>query len=76
MLCPIAQLEDRSMKEKPLEPRLVSQKEAASYLGVSYWTLRDLLFRGDIPHIRVKRRILVDRLDLEAYIQKNKTRRQ
>ena len=61
------------MKELHLERRLISQKEAAAYLGISYWTLRDLLFRGDIPHVRVKRRILVDRVDLESYIQKNKT---
>ena len=56
-----------------LTPRLLSQREAANYLGVSYWTLRDLTFRGEIPYIRIKRRILVDRADLERYIGRVKT---
>jgi excisionase family DNA binding protein len=55
-------------------PRLLSQKVAAAYLGISYWTLRDLCFRGDIPYLRVKRRVLVDRVDLEAYITRCKIR--
>jgi len=37
--------------------------EAAAYLGISYWTLRDLTFRGEVPHVKIGRRILVDRLD-------------
>ena len=56
------------MKNSFVAPRLISQKEAASYLGISYWTLRDLLFRNEIPYVRVIRRLLVDRLDLDAYI--------
>ena len=60
------------MKNSFLAPRLLSQKEAASYLGISYWTLRDLLFRHEIPYVRVKRRLLVDRLDLDCYITRCK----
>lgn len=60
------------MKSNFLAPRLLSQKEAASYLGISYWTLRDLLFRNEIPYVRVKRRLLVDRLDLDSYIARCK----
>ena len=60
------------MKNNGPLPRLLSQKAAAAYLGISYWTLRDLCFRGDIPYVRVKRRLLVDRQDLEAYITRAK----
>lgn len=60
------------MESNEITPRLISQHEAAAYLGISYWTLRDLVFRGDIPYVRVKRRVLVDRLDLEAYIARCK----
>ncbi len=60
------------METETLKPRLLSQHEAASYLGVSYWTLRDLIFRGEIPYIRIRRRILVDRADLDSYIGKFK----
>ena len=55
------------------QKRLISQKEAGEYLGISYWTVRDMVFRGDIPHIRIGRRILMDIKDLEEYIQKNKS---
>lgn len=58
----------------PLVPRLLSQREAAIYLGISYWTLRDLTFRAEIPHVKIGRRILVDRLDLEAYLDRMKVR--
>jgi len=53
-------------------PRLLSQQEAAIYLGISYWTLRDLIFRGEVPHVKIGRRILVDRLDLDAFLDRAK----
>ena len=52
--------------------RLISQKEAADYLGISYWTLRDLVFQGELAHIKIGRRVLLDLEDLEDYIQKAK----
>jgi excisionase family DNA binding protein len=54
------------------EPRLLSQHEAARYLGISYWTVRDLVFRREIPFIKIGRRVLVDRLDLDAYLDRSK----
>lgn len=57
-----------------LPPRLLSQQEAAAYLGISYWTLRDLTFRGEVPHVKIGRRILVDRLDLDTYLDRIKIR--
>ncbi len=53
--------------------RLVSQKEAAQYLGISYWMLRDLNFQGQIPYLKIGRRILIDLKDLEDYIQRGKS---
>ena len=57
-----------------LTPRLLSQQEAAAYLGISYWMLRDLTFRGEVPHVKIGRRILVDRFDLDAYLDRAKIR--
>ena len=54
-------------------PRLFSQQDAACYLGISYWTIRDLVFRREIPFVKIGRRILVDRLDLDAYLEQSKT---
>ena len=56
------------------EPRLLSQQDAACYLGISYWTVRDLVFRRELPFVKIGRRILVDRLDLEAYLDRSKIR--
>ncbi|MBK9949650.1 MAG: helix-turn-helix domain-containing protein [Nitrospira sp.] len=64
----------RLPKASPIAPRLLSQRESAMYLGISYWTLRDLTFRGEIPHVKIRRRILVDRLDLDAYLDGMKVR--
>jgi excisionase family DNA binding protein len=53
--------------------RLLSQKEAAAYLGISYWTIRDLIFRGEIPVVPITKRMrLVDLEDLKAYIERKK----
>ncbi len=53
-------------------PRLLSLEEAARYLGISKWTLRDLVFRGDLPCVRIKRRMLLDRQDLDRYLERAK----
>ena len=56
------------------EPRLLSQQDAACYLGISYWTVRDLVFRHELPFVKIGRRILLDRLDLDAYLDRSKIR--
>ena len=56
------------------EQRLLSQQDAACYLGISYWTVRDLVFRREIPFVKIGRRILVDRMDLDAYLDRSKIR--
>jgi excisionase family DNA binding protein len=54
------------------QARLLSLKDAAIYLSLSHWTLRGLVWRGDLPSVRVGRRILIDRNDLETFIEENK----
>ncbi len=56
------------------ERRLLSQQDAACYLGISYWTIRDLVFRRELPFVKIGRRILVDRVDLDAYLDRSKIR--
>ena len=56
------------------EPRLFSQQAAACYLGISYWTIRDLVFRRELPFVKIGRRILVDRMDLDTYLDRSKIR--
>lgn len=67
----------RSWKRKrPQDPqpgqRLLDVHQAGVFLGVSPWTARNLIWRGDLPHVKVGRLIRVDLRDLEAYITKNR----
>ncbi len=71
-----------------LPPRLLNLKQAAAYLGVSYWTMRDWMLAGRLPVITLPglrpregakareslRRALVDVADLDAFIDRCKER--
>jgi excisionase family DNA binding protein len=59
--------------------RLLSLKDAAAYLGLSYWTLRDLVNAGTLRAVKLPlgagrdlRRILLDRRDLDALVERSK----
>jgi hypothetical protein len=64
--------------------RVLDLHAGAEYIGVSYWTLRDLVLAGIIPTVKIPstrvrdgrsiRRTLVDRRDLDAFIDSNKER--
>lgn len=52
-----------------VRPRLtLSVEEAASLLGISRTLAYELVTRGDLPHLRLGRRILVSRRALEAMV--------
>jgi hypothetical protein len=55
-------------------PRLLPLKKAAEYLGVTVWCMRERIWAGDIPVVQFPggRKIYVDVLDLEDFIQRNK----
>jgi len=52
--------------------RLLSVKEAAEYLGISQWTMRGLGWNGEIPEVKIGRRVLFDREDLDAFVERSK----
>ncbi len=61
------------------EQRLMGANEAAKYLGLSYWTLRELIWSGAIPLVQLPnknggrlRRILVAKNDLDRLIEQSK----
>ncbi len=60
-----------------IEPRLLSLEDAARYLGVSPWTVRELEWSGVLPRIRIPlgngkelRKLLFDREDLNRLIDR------
>ena len=64
-----------------VEPLLLDERGAATLLGISYWTVRELVQAGKIPTVdlpsplnprRRLRRKLIDRRDVEQFIQTHK----
>jgi hypothetical protein len=69
-----------------IAPRLLNMRAAATYIGVSYWSLRDYVMAGHLRAVqlpalvpreggrsgRVLRRILIDVRDLDAFIDAQK----
>jgi hypothetical protein len=76
----------RLESQPPVAPRLLDLRQAAVYLGCSYWTVRDYVLAGVIPVVELPalrpregerprktlRRVLVDRADLDAFIESRK----
>ena len=52
--------------------RLLSLPEAAEYLALSPWTVRDLAGKGRLPVVRITRKLLFDLKDLDALIDSEK----
>ncbi len=65
---------DMQSRELALPRRLCAIAEAARYLAVSTWTVREMVWRGDLPHIRQGRRILIDLHDLDQWVARSKVR--
>ena len=58
-----------------MSKRLFTLKEGAEYLGRSVWGMRDLIWSGKIPVVKDQngRKIFIDVLDLETYVNHNKS---
>ncbi len=67
---------DTSKKLKTLSPgRLLSLREAAAYMGWTIWEIRRFVWSGEVPFIRRgKRKIFIDRKDLDTWVDSNKER--
>lgn len=55
-----------------MRPVLLNVKDAATYLGRSQQSVQHLIFKRELPVVRVGRRVHLDRRDLDAWIEKNK----
>ena len=62
----------RKMTDNKKAKRLYSRKEAAEFLGISLSTLIRLIKRGVIPTVKIGARRLIDRQDLDRYVEMNK----
>ena len=69
-------------------PRLLNMRQAAKYLGCSFWTIRDYVLQGLIPVVQLPplrarsgarqretlRRVVIDRADLDNFVETRKIR--
>ena len=59
--------------DRETDVRLLDLKSAARYIGLSYWSTRELVLDGHVPHLRFRnKKILVDRKDLDDWIEGTK----
>jgi excisionase family DNA binding protein len=58
--------------EQKLSQRLLTIKEAGSYIALGPCRIRSLIYRGELPYIRLGRRILIELKDLDALIDSKK----
>ncbi|MFH0807595.1 MAG: hypothetical protein V2A57_04195 [Elusimicrobiota bacterium] len=58
----------------PMFPRLLPLKQAAQYLGLTTWAMRERIWAGQIPVVQFPggRKQFIDVQDLEAFILKHK----
>jgi excisionase family DNA binding protein len=61
-----------TLPETTVSPRLYRLPDAAKYLSTSVWELRQRIREGDIPKIKLGKRFLLDRRDLDAFIESAK----
>ena len=85
---PLTSLIPPAGRHEEIKPRLLNLRQAGVYLGCSYWTIRDWLLAGHIPTIDLPplqpragdkkkprlRRVLIDKRDLDAFIDARKVR--
>ena len=60
----------------PVRPQLLSLKDAAIYLGLTDWALRERVWAGHIPFVRFPggRKQYFHVKDLDSFIEENKSR--
>jgi excisionase family DNA binding protein len=52
--------------------RLLDVRAAGEYLGVSAWTVRELVWKGDLVSVKVGRLVRIDIHDLDCFIEASK----
>lgn len=56
----------------PVERRLMSYRDAASYLGISERGMKQLAAEGKVRKVQIGSRVLFDRSDVDEYVEKAK----
>jgi hypothetical protein len=63
---------DRTPRSATPQQRLLTGRQAEAEYGPPYRSLYDLHIRGELPAVRLGRRLWFDRLDLEALFARSR----
>ena len=70
----VVQTPARPPKAPPLPRRLYDIQAVGAYLGIPAHTVREIIWRGDLPYVRIGRRQYLDIRDVDQFIEQSKTR--
>ena len=77
----ISEEKSKQKKDMQSQKRLLTLNEAAEYLGISYWTMREYAVNRCVACVKLPcpsgngkkfRRTLIDPKDLDAFIERNR----
>lgn len=51
-------------------PRLLTVPQAADYLNTTVWQVRTLVWTRELPAVKLGKRLLVDRGDLDEFVDR------
>ena len=57
-----------------IAPRLLNILDAARYMGCAVWFVRSLIWGRRVPYVKFGKRYLLDRSDLDKFIDSQKQR--
>ncbi len=63
---------DAVKEDAPASARYLKIKDAAAYIGATVWCVRQLIWDRKIPFVRLGNRYVIDRLDLDNFMQSQK----
>jgi len=64
----------KSQPREPFKKRLLTVSEAGQYLGRSVPAIRELIWAGHLPVVKLGRRVHLDLLDLDKFVEQHKTK--
>jgi excisionase family DNA binding protein len=61
-----------NLPDTSVPARMLTVNQAAAMTGATVWYVRNLAWSNKVPHVRFGSRILFDKADLDAYIDRMK----
>lgn len=57
-----------------MKPATFKAKQAAEYIGISYWKILDMVKKSEIPHIRVGKLVFFRKETLDQWLGEQEMR--